>query len=146
MQVVVLNGANMNAIGDRDPELYGGIGYSELETRIYAWGKELGCSVRCLQTNSEGQFIDWCHEARRSANGLIVNPGAWTHYSYAIRDALELWSSPVVEVHLSDIEQREEWRRVSVIADVVTERVIGKGPEGYREAIAFLADEAGTAQ
>lgn len=139
MQVVVLNGANLNAIGDRDPELYGGIGYSELETRIYAWGKELGCSVRCLQTNSEGQFIDWCHEARRSANGLIVNPGAWTHYSYAIRDALELWSSPVVEVHLSDIEKREEWRRVSVIADVVTERVIGKGPDGYREALVFLA-------
>jgi 3-dehydroquinate dehydratase-2 len=139
VQVVVLNGANLNAIGHRDPELYGGIGYSELETRIYAWGKELGCSVRCLQTNSEGQFIDWCHEARRSANGLIVNPGAWTHYSYAIRDALELWSSPVVEVHLSDIEKREEWRRVSVIADVVTERVIGKGPEGYREALMFLA-------
>jgi 3-dehydroquinate dehydratase-2 len=139
VQVVVLNGANLNAIGDRDPELYGGIGYSELETRIYAWGKELGCSVRCLQTNSEGQFIDWCHEARRSASGLIVNPGAWTHYSYAIRDALELWSSPVVEVHLSDIEKREEWRRVSVIADVVTERVIGKGPDGYREALVFLA-------
>jgi 3-dehydroquinate dehydratase II len=139
VQVVVLNGANLNAIGDRDPELYGGIGYSELETRIYAWAKELGCSVRCLQTNSEGQFIDWCHEARRSANGLIVNPGAWTHYSYAIRDALELWSSPVVEVHLSDIEKREEWRRVSVIADVVTERVIGKGPDGYREALVFLA-------
>jgi 3-dehydroquinate dehydratase-2 len=134
-----VNGANLNAIGDRDPELYGGISYSELETRIYAWGKELGCSVRCLQTNSEGQFIDWCHEARRSANGLIVNPGAWTHYSYAIRDALELWSSPVVEVHLSDIEKREEWRRVSVIAEVVTERVIGKGPDGYREALAFLA-------
>jgi 3-dehydroquinate dehydratase II len=139
VQVVVLNGANLNAVGDRDPELYGGLGYSELETRIYAWGKELGCSVRCLQTNSEGQFIDWCHEARRSANGLIVNPGAWTHYSYAIRDALELWSSPVVEVHLSDIEKREEWRRVSVIADVVTERVIGKGPDGYREALVFLA-------
>jgi 3-dehydroquinate dehydratase-2 len=139
VQVVVLNGANLNAIGDRDPELYGGIGYSELETQIYAWGKELGCSVRCLQTNSEGQFIDWCHEARRSAKGLIVNPGAWTHYSYAIRDALELWSPPVVEVHLSDIEKREEWRRVSVIADVVTERIIGKGPDGYREALVFLA-------
>jgi 3-dehydroquinate dehydratase II len=138
MQVVVLNGANLNAIGDRDPELYGGIGYSELETRIYAWGKELGCSVRCLQTNSEGQFIDWCHEARRSVDGVIVNPGAWTHYSYAIRDALELFSVPVVEVHLSDIEQREEWRRVSVIADVVTERLIGKGPEGYHEALVFL--------
>jgi 3-dehydroquinate dehydratase-2 len=139
MQVVVLNGANLNAIGARDPELYGGIGYSELETRIYAWGKELGCSVRCFQTNSEGQFIDWCHEARRSADGVIVNPGAWTHYSYAIRDALELFSVPVVEVHLSDIEKREEWRRVSVIAEVVTERVLGKGPDGYREALVFLA-------
>jgi 3-dehydroquinate dehydratase-2 len=139
VQVVVLNGANLNAIGHRDPELYGGIGYSELETRIYAWGKELGCSVRCSQTNSEGQFIDWCHEARRSADGVIVNPGAWTHYSYAIRDALELFTVPVVEVHLSDIEKREEWRRVSVIADVVTERVIGKGPDGYREALVFLA-------
>ena len=139
MQVVVLNGANLNAIGDRDPELYGSLGIAELETQIYAWGRELGCSVRCLQTNSEGQFIDWCHEARRSADGLIVNPGAWTHYSYAIRDALELWSCPVVEVHLSDIEKREEWRRFSVIADVVTERVIGKGPDGYREALVLLA-------
>jgi 3-dehydroquinate dehydratase II len=139
MQVVVLNGANLNAIGDRDPALYGGLSIAELETKIYAWGRELGCSVRCLQTNSEGQFIDWCHEARRSVEGVIVNPGAWTHYSYAIRDALELFTVPVVEVHLSDIEKREEWRRVSVIADVVTERVIGKGPDGYREALVFLA-------
>jgi 3-dehydroquinate dehydratase-2 len=141
VQVVVLNGANLNAIGDRDPALYGGISYSELETRIYGWGRELGCSVRCLQTNSEGQFIDWCHEARRYAEGVIVNPGAWTHYSYAIRDAIELFAVPLVEVHLSDIEQREEWRRVSVIADVVTKRVIGKGPDGYREALEFLMDE-----
>jgi 3-dehydroquinate dehydratase II len=143
MQVVVLNGANLNAIGDRDPELYGGLSYSELETQIYAWGRELGCSVRCLQTNSEGQFIDWCHEARRYAEGVIVNPGAWTHYSYAIRDAIELFSVPVVEVHLSDIEKREEWRRVSVIAEVVTERVIGKGPNGYREALGFLLSKPG---
>jgi 3-dehydroquinate dehydratase II len=141
VQVVVLNGANLNAIGDRDPALYGVLGIADLETQIYAWGRELGCSVRCLQTNSEGQFIDWCHDARRSADGVIVNPGAWTHYSYAIRDALELFSVPVVEVHLSDIEKREEWRRVSVIADVVTKRVIGKGPDGYREALAFLVDK-----
>jgi 3-dehydroquinate dehydratase-2 len=139
VQVVVLNGANLNAIGDRDPALYGGLGIAELETQIYAWGRELECSVRCMQTNSEGQFIDWCHDARRgSADGLIVNPGAWTHYSYAIRDALELVKVPIVEVHLSDIEKREEWRRVSVIADVVTKRVIGKGPDGYREALEFL--------
>ena len=140
MQVVVLNGVNLNALADRDSDLYGGVGLDDLETKIYAWGRELGCSVRCLQTNSEGQFIDWCHDARSWAKGVIVNPGAWTHYSYAIRDALELFKVPVVEVHLSDIEKREDWRRVSVIADVVTKRVIGKGPDGYREALVFLAE------
>jgi 3-dehydroquinate dehydratase II len=138
MQVAVLNGVNLNALADRDAALYGGLGLAELETRIYAWARELRCSVRCFQTNSEGQFVDWCHDARRWAEGVIVNPGAWTHYSYAIRDALELFTVPVVEVHLSDIENREEWRRTSVIADVVTRRVIGKGPEGYREALVFL--------
>jgi 3-dehydroquinate dehydratase II len=139
MQVAVLNGANLSAIGDRDPELYGGITYTELETRIYAWARELGCNARCFQTNSEGEYIDLCHEARGWAGGVIVNPGAWTHYSYAIRDALDIFSVPVVEVHLSDIERREEWRRVSVIADVVTERVLGKGPDGYHDALMFLA-------
>jgi 3-dehydroquinate dehydratase-2 len=139
VQVVVLNGVNLNALADRDSDLYGGVGLDDLETKIYAWGRELGCSVRCLQTNSEGQFIDWCHDARSWAKGVIVNPGAWTHYSYAIRDALELFKVPVVEVHHADIEKREAWRRVSVIADVVTERVIGKGPDGYREALVFLA-------
>jgi 3-dehydroquinate dehydratase II len=141
VQVAVLNGVNLNAIGDRDPALYGGVGYSELETRIYAWAKELGCSVRCFQTNSEGEYVDLCHEARGWADGVIVNPGAWTHYSYAVRDALELFSVPVVEVHLSDIEKREAWRRVSVIADVVAQRVLGEGPEGYRQALVFLAQE-----
>ena len=139
MQVVVLNGANLNALAERDPALYGGMAYSELETRIYQWAKDLGCSVRCVQTNHEGEFIDICHEARRWADGVIVNPGAWTHYSYAIRDALELFTVAVVEVHLSDIEAREDWRRVSVIEDVVDHRVIGKGPDGYQEALVFLA-------
>jgi 3-dehydroquinate dehydratase II len=139
VQVVVLNGVNLNALADRDAALYGGLGLPELETRIYEWARELGCSVRCFQTNSEGQFIDWCHDARSWADGVVVNPGAWTHYSYAIRDALELFSVPVVEVHLSDIEKREDWRRISIIADVVTERVMGKGPDGYRDALEFLA-------
>lgn len=139
MRVVVLNGVNLDQLGRRDPTLYGGVSLPELETRIYEWARELGCSVRCFQTNSEGQFIDWCHDARRWADGVVVNPGAWTHYSYAIRDALDLFSVPVVEVHLSDIEKREDWRRISVIADVVTERVIGKGPDGYRDALEFLA-------
>ena len=138
MQLLVLNGVNLNALAHRDPTLYGGMAYSELETRIYQWAKECHCSVRCLQTNDEGEFIDACHEARSWADGVIVNPGAWTHYSYAIRDALELFTVPVVEVHLSDIASREEWRRVSVIEDVVDHRVIGKGPEGYHEALVYL--------
>jgi 3-dehydroquinate dehydratase-2 len=145
VQVVVLNGANLNALAERDPALYGGMAYSELETRIYQWAKELGCSVRCVQTNHEGAFIDTCHQARSWADGVVVNPGAWTHYSYAIRDALELFTVPVVEVHLSDIGAREEWRRVSVIEDVVDHRVIGKGPDGYQEALVFLANN-GNAQ
>jgi 3-dehydroquinate dehydratase II len=138
VQLLVLNGVNLNALAHRDPTLYGGMAYSELETRIYQWAKECHCSVRCLQTNDEGEFIDACHEARSWADGVIVNPGAWTHYSYAIRDALELFTVPVVEVHLSDITSREDWRRVSVIEDVVDHRVIGKGPDGYHEALVFL--------
>jgi 3-dehydroquinate dehydratase II len=142
VQVAVLNGVNLNALADRDPSLYGGLGLSELETRIYGWARELGMSVRCLQTNHEGQFIDWCHDARRWADGVVVNPGAWTHYSYAIRDAVELITVPVVEVHLSDISVREEWRRHSVLEDIVSQRIIGKGPDGYQEALAFLAGAA----
>ena len=140
MQVAVLNGVNMNVLADRDPALYGGLSLRDLETRIYGWGEELGLSVRCRQTNHEGQFVDWCHDARGWARGVIVNPGAWTHYSYAIRDAIELFTIPVVEVHLSDITQREEWRARSVIEDVVSTRVLGKGPAGYREALTYLAE------
>ena len=138
----MLNGVNLNALGERDPKLYGGLGLRELEARIYGWGEELGLCVRCLQTNHEGQFVDWCHDARAWAGGVIVNPGAWTHYSYAIRDALELLAVPLVEVHLSDITKREEWRRRSVLEDVVSARVLGKGPEGYREALAYLSESA----
>ena len=138
----MLNGVNLDALADRDPALYGGISLPELETRIYAWAREMDCTVRCFQTNHEGQFVDWCHDVRRWAGGLIVNPGAWTHYSYAIRDALELCGVPIVEVHLSDIEKREEWRRHSVIAEVVAHRVLGKGPDGYREALAYLVEKA----
>lgn len=139
MKVAVLNGVNLNALGERDPDLYGGLSYTELETRIYGWASELNLSARCFQTNHEGAYVDWCHEVRAWADGVIVNPGAWTHYSYAIRDALELIRVPVVEVHLSNIAEREEWRRRSVIEDVVAHRVIGRGPAGYREALEWLA-------
>jgi 3-dehydroquinate dehydratase-2 len=139
VQVDVLNGVNLDVVGRRDPTLYGGLTISELETRIYEFAIGLGVRVRCRQTNHEGQFVEWCHDALDGADGVVVNPGAWTHYSYAIRDAVELLSVPVVEVHLSNIEEREEFRRHSVIADIVAKRVIGKGPEGYREALEFLA-------
>jgi 3-dehydroquinate dehydratase-2 len=138
MLVGVLNGVNLNTLGRRDPAVYGALSLSELESQIREWGEELGCEILCRQTNSEGEYVDWCQELGGSADGLIVNPGAWSHYSYAIHDALELARGPVVEVHLSDIESREEWRRHSVLAELVAHRVIGKGPDGYKEALEFL--------
>jgi len=138
MRILVLNGVNLDVIGRRNPELYGGLALSELETRIYEWAAALQCTVRARQTNSEGELIEWCHEAYDWADGVIINPGAWGHYSWAIRDAIELFEAPVVEVHLSDILKREEWRRFSVLEGVVEARVIGKGPDGYREALEFL--------
>lgn len=139
MQIAVLNGANLNVLADRDPRLYGGISYQELETRIYAWAGELDLTARCFQTNHEGQFIDWCHDTRAWAGAVVVNPGAWTHYSYAIRDAIDLFTVPVVEVHLSNILEREDWRRRSVIEDVVAHRIMGMGPDGYGEALRWIA-------
>ncbi len=138
MRILVLNGANLAVLGRRDPTLYGGLSLGELESRIYDWAREVGASAQCKHTNSEGEYIGWCHEAYDWADGVIANPGAWSHYSYAIHDALELFDVPVVEVHLSNIDEREAWRRVSVIEDVVSHRVIGKGPEGYKEAIEWL--------
>jgi 3-dehydroquinate dehydratase II len=139
VQILVLNGVNLDVLGHRDPEVYGGLSLNELETQIYEWAHALTVSVRCRQTNSEGEFIGWIHDAYGDVDGVILNPGAWTHYSYAIHDALDILTVPVVEVHLSNIDEREEWRRHSVIADVVSHRVIGKGPAGYREALAYLA-------
>jgi 3-dehydroquinate dehydratase-2 len=139
MQVLVLNGVNLDTLGRRDPTIYGGLSLNELETKIYEWAHALDTSARCRQTNSEGEYIGWIHDAYDDADALIVNPGAWSHYSYAIRDALELLQVPIVEVHLSNIEEREEWRRHSVIAELAAFRVIGKGPEGYRDALQFLA-------
>jgi 3-dehydroquinate dehydratase-2 len=139
VRIAVLNGVNLNVIGRRDPEEYGRLTISELETQIYAWASELGCTVRCRQTNSEGEYVEWCHDALDWADALVVNPAAWTHYSYAIHDALETFSGPIVEVHLSNVDEREEWRRKSVLADLATARIVGKGPAGYREALELLA-------
>ena len=129
----------MNVLGKRDPKLYGGWSLGELESQIYQWARDQNSSAQCKQTNNEGDYVNWIHEALDWADGVIVNPAAWTHYSYAIREALELFDAPIVEVHLSNIDVREEWRRTSVISDVVAHRVIGKGPDGYKEAIEWLS-------
>jgi 3-dehydroquinate dehydratase II len=142
MRVDVLNGVNLDQLGRRDPEIYGTLTLRELESRLYAWGKQLGLTVRCRQTNDEGAYVDWLHEALDVADGVVLNPAAWTHYSWAIHDAVELLKQPVVEVHLSNVDEREEWRRLSVISDLAAKRIAGKGPDGYREALEFLAGRA----
>jgi 3-dehydroquinate dehydratase II len=139
VRILVANGVNLDVLGRRDPKLYGGLSLGQLETQIYDWARELEVNVDCKQTNNEGEYVEWCHDALDWADGVVLNPGAWTHYSYAIRDAVELIEAPVVEVHLSNIEEREEWRRTSVISDLAAARIIGKGPDGYREALQFLA-------
>jgi 3-dehydroquinate dehydratase-2 len=139
MQVLVLNGVNLDTLARRDPSVYGGVSLNELETKIYEWAQALGISARCRQSNSEGEYIEWIHDAYDNVDALIVNPGAWSHYSYAIHDALELYSGPIVEVHLSNPEERAEvWRHVSVIAPLAAKRILGRGPDGYREALEFL--------
>jgi 3-dehydroquinate dehydratase-2 len=142
VRIIVLNGVNLDVLGRREPNLYGGLSLEELESRIYGWASELGLSAVCRQTNDEGQYVEWCHEALDWAEGVVANPAAWTHYSYAIHDALELFRVPIVEVHLSNVDEREEWRRHSVIADLAASRVIGRGPDGYRAALEFLAESA----
>jgi len=135
----LLHGVNLDMLGARDPRHYGRVTLAQLESQVVKDGAARGFEVRCFQTNHEGDFVEKVHEiAREGAAAVIVNPGAWTHYSYAIRDALELVDAPLAEVHLSAVEQREEWRRRSVIADLAAVRVSGKGAAGYAEALAAL--------
>lgn len=137
----LLHGVNLDMLGRRDPEHYGALTLAQLEGMVRERAAARGFSVRCFQTNHEGDLVEKLHQiAREGAGGVIINPGAWTHYSYAIRDALELITAPVAEVHLSAVDMREEWRRHSVIADLAAVRVSGKGAEGYVEAVEALAD------
>lgn len=137
----LLHGVNLDMLGRRDPGHYGALTLAQLESMVRERAAVRGFSVRCFQTNHEGDLVEKLHQiAREGAEGVIINPGAWTHYSYAIRDALELITAPVAEVHLSAVDSREEWRRHSVIADLAAVRVSGKGAEGYMEAVEALAD------
>jgi len=143
VKVDVLNGVNLDVLERRDPEIYGGLSLHELEQRIEAWADELGHTVRCRQSNNEGEYVKFCHDSLDWADAVIANPGAWSHYSYAIHDALELFSGPLVEVHLSNPEKREEeWRHRSVIAELAAHRILGQGPDGYHDALAWLAERS----
>jgi 3-dehydroquinate dehydratase-2 len=136
----LLHGVNLDMLGRRDPAHYGTLTLDALEQACCACGARYGFAVACYQTNHEGALVEKLHEiALCGAAAVVINPGAWTHYSYAIRDALELVRAPIAEVHLSAIEQREPWRRHSVIADLATIRISGKGVDGYLEAVERLA-------
>jgi 3-dehydroquinate dehydratase-2 len=140
-RIEVLHGVNLDQLGRRDPEHYGALTLEELEVRIQRAAGELGLQARCFHTNHEGEFVERLHRLEGLADGLVLNPGAWTHYSYAIRDALELTQLPAVEVHLSDVDAREPWRRESVIRELCIARVAGRGVEGYHDALERLREE-----
>jgi 3-dehydroquinate dehydratase-2 len=139
-RVEVMHGVNLDQLGHRDPALYGTLTLPELEALATEHGAALGLEVSCFQSNHEGEFVERLHALRESADGLVINPGAWTHYSWAIRDALEIAALPAVEVHLSNPMQREEWRHVSVLGGLCFQSVRGRGPEGYRDALQMLGD------
>ena len=137
-RIEVMHGVNLDVLGSRNAEHYGGITLTELEVKIKGFARDLEMEPSFSQTNHEGEFVERLHRAGESADGLILNPGAWTHYSWAIRDALEVAGLPAVEVHLSDVDHREEWRRLSVIGDLCIGTIQGKGPDGYAEALQLL--------
>jgi len=142
-RVAVLHGVNFDILERRDASIYGGLSLSELEQRIAGWARELGLEPIFFQTNHEGEFVEYLHRLPDLADSSIVNAGAWSHYSRAIADALDVARLPAVEVHLSDVENRDDWRRDSVFEGLVAAKISGKGPDGYREALELLARELG---
>jgi len=142
-RVAVLHGVNFNILHKRDPEFYGGKSLSELEGQITEWAHGLGLQPIFFQTNHEGEFVEYLHRLPDLADSALINAGAWSHYSRAIADALGVSKLPAVEVHLSDVENRDDWRRVSVFDGLVLAKISGKGADGYREALELLADALG---
>jgi 3-dehydroquinate dehydratase-2 len=136
-----MHGVNMNMLGRRAQAHYGTLSLPELEVRVSDYARELGLELRFFQTNSEAEFVVHLHRLEGMADGIVINPGAWTHYSWAIHDALEIAALPAVEVHLSAVDEREPWRRVSVVRDLCLATISGEGAEGYREALVRLSQE-----
>jgi 3-dehydroquinate dehydratase II len=139
-RIQVMHGVNLDVLGRRNPEIYGDLSFNELERRVSEMAAGLGLQTRFFQTNFEGEFVEELHRLDGLADAVLLNPGAWTHYAWAIRDALEIANIPAVEVHLSDVDARDEWRKVSVIRDLCLARVAGRGLEGYREALERLRE------
>lgn len=137
-RVEVLHGVNLDQLGNRPASHYGSFSLTDLEYKIEVFADELGLEVSCFHTNSETEYVERLHRARELCDGLVLNPGAWTHYSWAIHDALEIAGLPAVEVHISDVMAREEWRKVSVIRDLCFTTISGEGPDGYKRALAEL--------
>ncbi len=140
-RVEVMHGVNLDQLGRRDPEQYGTLTLPELEREVSDWARELGLQTRFFQSNHEGDFVEHLHRLEGMADALILNPGAWTHYAWAIRDALEIAAVPAVEVHLSAVGERDEWRRESVIRPLCLTTVAGQGAEGYRAALERIREE-----
>lgn len=139
-RVEVLHGVNLNMLGSRPSRYYGTFTLSELEYAIEGYARELDLEVSFFQTNNEGEFVERLHRAREAVDGLVLNPGAWTHYSRAIRDALEIAAIPAVEVHISDLMLREEWRHESVIGELCFATIMGRGCVGYQDALTALKE------
>jgi 3-dehydroquinate dehydratase II len=140
-RIEVIHGVNLDQLGRRDPALYGTLTLAQLERQIERQAGELGLATRFFQSNHEGELIERLHAARGHADAILINPGAWTHYAWAIRDALEIAALPALEIHLSDVANREPWRRTSVIRELCFATVSGRGPDGYGEALALLREE-----
>ncbi len=139
MRVLIVNGPNLNLLGARRPDVYGETTLGELEDLCRRWGEDLGIAVETFQSNHEGAIIDRLHETIGTAGGVVINPGALTHYSYALHDAIEAIGIPVVEVHISDVSSREPWRAESVVSPVCVATISGHGIDGYRQALEHLA-------
>jgi 3-dehydroquinate dehydratase-2 len=144
-RVEVMHGVNLDMLGSRDHDIYGDFTLPELEVRIKRFARELDLEAAFFQTNSEGEFVEHLHRLPEKADAALINAGAWTHYSWAIRDALDLTGVPTVEVHISDISEREEWRRHSVFEglELVVGQIYGKGADGYREGLELIASKLG---
>jgi 3-dehydroquinate dehydratase-2 len=144
-RVAILHGVNFDILERRDAQIYGGLSLAALEQKITGWAHELELEPICFQTNHEGEFVEYLHRLPELADAAVINAGAWTHYSRAIADALDVAGLPTVEVHLSDVESRDDWRRLSVFDGLVVEKISGKGPDGYRAALGTIARELGLA-